>query len=288
MKQLQYDELKQLYTAPTKLSAFLAGEEWGMQKRFGQNFLLDEVIRKKIVDAVQLEKDSYAWEIGPGLGSLTFLATEQCNNLVVFEIDHGFAEFIRNHYPAITVYEGDFLKTWNRALSEKGMPYRVFGNLPYNAASAIIAELLEHNVHPDSMVFTVQREAAERMCAQPGSKNYSAFSVLCASLYTSRIIMDLRAEYFWPQPRVKSSVVLMTKRNNPCKHAGESAFTQFTRACFLSRRKMLKNNLKKTGFTDETIAQAYSRAGIAVDVRAEDLSVDTFDTLYEYLHQPNS
>ncbi|HON89883.1 MAG TPA: hypothetical protein PK746_10440, partial [Spirochaetales bacterium] len=60
MKQLQYDELKQLYTAPTKLSAFLAGEEWGMQKRFGQNFLLDEIIRKKIVDAVQLEKDSYA------------------------------------------------------------------------------------------------------------------------------------------------------------------------------------------------------------------------------------
>lgn len=285
MKLLYGDELKQLYTAPSKLSAFLAGEEWGMQKRFGQNFLLDELIRKKIIDAVQLEKNSCAWEIGPGLGSLTNIAADQCNNLIVFEIDHGFAEFLRNHYPAITVYEGDFLKTWNCALSERGMPYRVFGNLPYNAASAIIAELLEHGVHPDIMVFTVQREAAERMCAKPGSKNYSAFSVLCASLYTSKIVMDLRAEHFWPQPRVKSSVVLMTKRSNPCKYAGNPAFTRFTRACFLSRRKMLKNNLKQAGFADEAIIRACNSAGIAANVRAEDLSADIFDKLYEYFNR---
>ena len=285
MKLLHGNELKQLYTAPSKLSAFLAEEDWGMQKRFGQNFLLDELIRKKIIDAVQLENNSYAWEIGPGLGSLTTIATEHCNNLVVFEIDHGFAEFLRNYFPAITVYEGDFLKTWNIALNERGMPNRVFGNLPYNAASAIIAQLLEHGVHPDVMVFTVQREAAERMCAGPGSKNYSAFSVLCASLYASKIIMNLHAEHFWPKPRVKSAVVLMTKRSNPCKHAGEPAFTQFTRVCFLSRRKMLKNNLKQAGFTYETIVSACNAAGIADDARAEDLSADTFDLLYDYLHQ---
>lgn len=285
MKLLHSDELKQLYTAPSKLSALLAGEEWGMQKRFGQNFLLDEPIRKKIVNAVQLGENNYAWEIGPGLGSLTIIAAEQCNDLAVFEIDHGFAEFLKKHYPNITIYEGDFLKTWKNAISERGMPYRIFGNLPYNAASAIIAELLEHSIHPDIMVFTVQREAAERMCAKPGSKNYSAFSVLCASLYASKIILDLRAEHFWPQPRVKSSVVLMVKRTNPCKHAGEPSFTRFTRACFLSRRKMLKNNLKQAGFTDASIVRAYSSAGIAVDARAEDIAVDTFDILYDHLHQ---
>lgn len=280
---LNPDELRQVYGSPSRISALLEAEDWGMQKKFGQNFLLDELVRKRIVDAVQLEDQGTAWEIGPGLGALTFIAVQRCTKLGVFEIDHGFAEFLRNQYAGLTVYEGDFLKTWSHALTQGGRPTRVFGNLPYNAASAIIAVMLENSIHPGIMVFTVQREAAERMCALPGSKNYSAFSVLCASLYQSRIAFDLAPDRFWPQPRVRSSVVVMKELEAPCAHAGEPAFTRFTRDCFMSRRKMLRNNLRQAGYADALIEAACKAAGIAPEVRAESLAVEAFHKLYEAL-----
>ena len=259
-----------------------------MQKRFGQNFLLDAEVRMRILREVRFpeSREGWSWEIGPGLGSLTYPAGTLWNQLAVFEIDHGFAEFIRIQYDGIQVFEGDFLKTWRRALDASGKPVRVFGNLPYNAASAIIAALLENAVHPDVMVFTVQREAAERMCASPGSKNYSAFSVLCSSLYRCGIAFDLGAGNFWPQPRVKSSVVVMRKLDTPCAHGGRQEFTRFTRDCFMSRRKMLRNNLKQAGYEQERVSEACSRSGIALDTRAEDLAATDFGRLFEALFPP--
>lgn len=200
-----------------------------------------------------------------------------------FEIDKGFAEFIRDSYgtvPGFELYEGDFMKTWKVAMETSGAPALAFGNLPYNAAGAIVATLIEGSARPARMVFTVQKEAAQRMGASPGTKNYSAFSVLCKSMYTVKTMFDLQPGVFWPQPRVISSVVVMTARTDAVPFAGDKAFTGFTRACFSSRRKTLRNNLKASGFSEQELGEACGTVGISPDARAETMTPEQFSALY--------
>ncbi|MBU0926418.1 MAG: ribosomal RNA small subunit methyltransferase A [Spirochaetes bacterium] len=208
-----------------------------------------------------------------------------------FEIDKGFAEFIRVSYgaiPGFELYEGDFMKTWRAALDASGAPDLAFGNLPYNAAGAIIAALIEGGSRPRRMVFTVQKEAAQRICAHPSTKNYSAFSVLCQSAYAVKSAFDLPPGVFWPQPRVTSAVVVMSTRADAVPYAGDRAFTGFTRACFSSRRKTLRNNLKAAGHTEEALAEACASVGVSPDARAETLSPESFSALYAAVKKPAS
>lgn len=208
-----------------------------------------------------------------------------------FEIDSGFADFIRDVYgpmPGFELYEGDFVKTWRTALEASGKPALAFGNLPYNAAGAIIAALIEGGVRPRRMVFTVQKEAAARMCSSPSTKNYSAFSILCQSCYTVKTAFDLSPGSFWPQPRVSSAVVVMEERADAVPFAGEKAFTGFTRACFSSRRKTLRNNLKAAGLSEAALSEACEAAGVSPDARAETLTPELFSLLYVASKKPGS
>lgn len=206
--------------------------------------------------------------------------------LATFEIDLGFASFIRKAYGSISgfeLYEGDFVRTWRAAVEASGPPIQVFGNLPYNAAGAIIAALIEGGVRPRRMVFTVQKEAGIRMAASPGNKNYSAFSVLCRSAYKVKPAFDLSPGAFWPQPRVISTVVLMEARKDPIPFAGEKKFTNFVRAAFSSRRKTLRNNLKAAGYLEPRIIEACASIGIVPNDRAETLTPEQFASLYRVL-----
>jgi 16S rRNA (adenine1518-N6/adenine1519-N6)-dimethyltransferase len=115
--------------------------------------------------------------------------------------------------------------------------------LPYSAALAIIADLLENEFVPPKMIFTVQKEAAARIAAKPGSKDYSAFSVLCSSVCTVRLLFDIGASAFWPQPRVTSTVVSLAPRAAPVAPSARRDFSRFVRSAFASRRKTLYNNL---------------------------------------------
>jgi 16S rRNA (adenine1518-N6/adenine1519-N6)-dimethyltransferase len=200
-----------------------------------------------------------------------------------FEIDKGFAEFIRESYgtvPGFELYEGDFMKTWKTAMDASGAPSLAFGNLPYNAAGAIVATLIEGGARPPRMVFTVQKEAALRMAASPGTKNYASFTVLCQSAYTVKSAFDLSPGVFWPQPRVISSVVVMSARTDAVPLAGVKAFTDFTRACFSSRRKTLRNNLKAAGYSEAVLADACASVGVSPDARGETLSAELFSSLF--------
>jgi len=259
---------------------------FAMQKKFGQNFLVNEAARRRLFDLVTTEAGMSCWEIGPGFGAMTALAVDAGLDLTVFEIDHGFVRFLTSVYggqPGFRLVEGDFIQTWQTALATVTRPERIFGNLPYNAASAMIAALLETGLTPARMVFTVQKEAAERMIAKPGDKDYSAFTVLCHSLYTVRKAFDLSAAMFWPQPRVVSSVVVMDKRAECPACAGDKAFTRFTRSAFASRRKTLRNNLKAIGLSEAVLAPVFVAAGINPDIRAERLDANQLASLFEAL-----
>jgi 16S rRNA (adenine1518-N6/adenine1519-N6)-dimethyltransferase len=272
------------YDSPTALKAFLEAEGLAMSKRFGQNFLISRGARERILAELKAEAGARVWEIGPGIGSMTALALDAGLAVTAFEIDHGFARVLGRAFggrPSFRLVEGDFLDTWRAELAAAGgPPERVFGNLPYSAANAIVAALLEGGALPPRMVFTVQKEAALRMAAKPGSKDYSAFSVLCTSVCKVRLAFDLGAASFWPKPNVTSTVATLEPRRDPVAAEDRKGFSAFVRAGFATRRKTLKNNLRAIGMDEAAVATALDGLGIRADVRAEALGPEELEAVY--------
>ncbi len=271
-----------------------------MSKRFGQNFLVDRRARSRILDELKAEGNARVWEIGPGIGAMTAMALEAGLQVTAFEIDHGFVRLLNSCFggrPGFRLVEGDFLRTWQAELEENGAPDRIFGNLPYSAANAIVCSLIEGGLVPPRIVFTMQKEAAQRMAAVPGTKDYSAYSVLCTSACKVRMAFDLGASSFWPAPRVTSTVVTLTPRPNPVGAGNRLAFSAFVRAAFSSRRKMLRNNLKANPGVwaraaasaqvgeagPDPIEASLELLGIRTDVRAEALRPEQLAAIHEAL-----
>ncbi|HWP67933.1 MAG TPA: 16S rRNA (adenine(1518)-N(6)/adenine(1519)-N(6))-dimethyltransferase RsmA, partial [Rectinemataceae bacterium] len=277
------------YDSPSSIKTFLEAEGLAMSKRFGQNFLIDRNARERLYASLGTTGPATIWEIGPGIGAMTDILLEKGNRVTAFEIDYGFVRVLQSLFgenPSFSLVEGDFLKTWkSRAGADlspaPAMPDVIFGNLPYNAALGIIADLLENAWVPAKMVFTVQKEAARRIVAVPGTKDYAAFSVLCSSVCKTKILYDIGATSFWPQPRVTSSVVVLTPRPDPVAGGDRMGFSRFVRSSFSSRRKTLRNNLNALDralaeHLDETLA----KMGLPSDVRAEALTPEQLSSVY--------
>lgn len=263
------------YDSPAALKSFLEERGLAMQKKFGQNFLINGQARKKLIDSLEIEKGTTVWEIGPGLGAMTSEILDRGAELTAFEIDHGFAAALGELFgdrPNFKLVEGDVLKTW-KTVSER--PARLFGNLPYNIAATIFADLICAGVRFDKSVITVQKEVAQRMNAKPGTDDYSSFSVLCQWAYDVTPLMDLGGGSFWPRPNVDSRAVKFVKKElfPQCKDA--AFFAKMQRALFVSRRKTIKNNLT-TFLSDSAKAEtALKKAEIDPKVRAETLDIST-------------
>ena len=268
------------YNSPTELKQVLDLHGFSMQKKFGQNFLTNGDARKKIIDALDVKEGTTVWEIGPGLGAMTNEILERGGKLTAFEIDKGFIQLISGYFEAymqkgsFKLVEGDALKNWKKEFREQGIPERFFGNLPYNIAATQIADTIENNVRFEKCVFTVQKEVALRMCAKPGSDDYSSFSVLCNWAYDLKPVLDLSGGNFWPKPNVDSRAILLTKKENfPCCKE-PALFVKLQRALFSSRRKTVRNNL--TGYlkNSELALKFLEKADIDPMKRAEVLAIE--------------
>lgn len=278
------------YNSPAALKAFLEENSMAMQKKFGQNFLLNQTAREKLVDSLDISEKSKVWEVGPGLGAMTEEILKRGAELTVFEIDRGFANFLRQFFSdyieakKLFIVEGDVLKTWKKTLDEKGIPDRFFGNLPYNIAATLIADTIENNIRFEKAVFTVQKEVAARACAAPGSQDYSSFSILCQWAYDLKPLIDLAGGNFWPRPNVDSRAFSMTKKNNfpCCKNPGH--FMKLQRSLFSSRRKNVRNNLSIFLSSNEKAVEALNKAGIEPSRRAETLSIESILLLSDILN----
>jgi 16S rRNA (adenine1518-N6/adenine1519-N6)-dimethyltransferase len=255
----------------------------GPRKRWGQNFLINRGARERIVNMLDIQPNQVVWEIGPGLGAITLLLAEKTSRLTLFEIDPGYCEYLTMAYEEEkpTIIPGDVIKNWqNRFKEEK--PNRIVGNLPYNAASAIISDFIENNSIPEKMVFTVQNEMGDRMKAKPGTKNYSSFSILCQ--YGCQVIDRgiLSAGSFYPAPRVSSKVVELVPHDRTESEENRQLFFMLVRDMFLSRRKTLKNNINNacahrfSDFGKEMMYQAFLEEGIALDTRPEKVEVEQY------------
>ena len=278
------------YNSPLALKAFLDDNGMAMQKKFGQNFLVNEDARKKIIDSLDIGEASSVWEVGPGLGCMTDEILSRGAKVTAFEIDHGFARLLRLFFEDYSkndkfqLVEGDVLKTWKKHSVENGIPQRFFGNLPYNVAATIIADTINEGVRFDKVVVTIQKEVAQRMSAKEGSANYSSFSVLCQWAYDIKNLVDLAGGNFWPVPNVASRAVLMTKKEDFPLCDNPKLFMRMIRQLFSSRRKTVRNNLLALAGGEKT-DMALEKAGIKASVRAEELSVDSLLKLSDSLNE---
>jgi len=281
------------YDSPAAIRAFLERNGLATNRRFGQNFLVDRQVRERIIEALGVEAGMRVWEIGPGLGAMTELILERGAILTAFEIDYGFVRLLKELFAGrdnVSIVQGDMLKTWR---AQAVRPERIFGNLPYNAAFDIIADLIVRGCVPPRMVFTLQREAASRMTARPGSKDYSAFTAFCASVCDARILFDVGSSAFWPQPRVTSTVVQLVPKGEPVPLDQRRQFFDFVRAAFSSRRKTMRNALHlwaRTAFAslkedefEDLLQESLKHIGFGADVRAEELGPEELLALYRTL-----
>ena len=268
------------YNSATGLRAFLDENGLGMRKKFGQNFLINPGVRKTLVEALRAPAGEAVWEIGPGLGAMTRLLLDSGLNVCAFEIDPGFAKILREFFAGdsgFSLIEGDVLKNWH---DRPPAPY-LLGNLPYNIAATLLADLTENGCYFKRMVVTVQREVALRMTAAVGTKNYSSFSVLCSMAYKVKPLTVIKSASFYPRPNVDSQGVLLELREDTCSQNLPSCFYPLLRRLFSSRRKTIKNNLEEflssfSGKPDPIAAGVLEISAVNGRLRPENLSYEDF------------
>ena len=265
------------HNSPAAVRAALSERNVEPKKRWGQNFMINPRTRRKLVDTLAIGSGDTVWEIGPGLGALTAELVSRCARLFLFEIDHGLIRYLREEFSDhrhVTVVAGDFLRTWQQARTDHGPPDRIIGNLPYRCASAIIAALLEADAVAARCVFTVQKELADRIVAQPGSRNYSSFSVLCQCLSEVRGHGELAPGTFYPAPEVTSAVIGLRPGGMACSVRSKAVLFALIRGAFQARRKTLRNNLLSQDafeLSKADLLDAVEAAGVDPGCRAEEL-----------------
>ncbi len=254
-----------------------------MPKRsLSQNFLIDEKKRDAIIDA--LKPDSFSvLEIGPGLGSLTEALILRAERVVAVELDLVLSNALKAEFPNknLSVLTADFLKQDFSSLYKAlgSSPFLVAGNLPYAITSPIMFKLLSSNLPILRMALMLQLEAAERFFANPSERAYGPLTILTACAYTARRLFELPPSSFYPQPKVRSAVVLLERGPSPLPQEG---FIEFLKTAFSMRRKTLANNLLQF-YSSADIKRAFSLYGIDVSCRAEALEAQTLLSLYQAL-----
>jgi 16S rRNA (adenine1518-N6/adenine1519-N6)-dimethyltransferase len=243
------------------------------KKSFGQHFLLDLNVTRKIVRLAQ-PLDGVVLEVGPGPGGLTRALLEAGCTVVAIEKDARFlpllAELSAASEGRLTVIEADAL-TVNQGALAAGRRAHVVSNLPYNVGTPLLVKWLTGPFTPESMTLMFQKEVADRIAAAPGSDDYGRLSVLAQALCRAEVVMDLPARAFTPPPKVASAVVKLTPLSERPAAGLIAALERVTAAAFGQRRKMLRSSLRNLG--GEALCTA---VGIDPSVRAETVSVAGF------------
>ena len=251
---------------PKKTIEVLQKYEFVFQKKYGQNFLIDTHVLDKIINAAKITKDDFVLEIGPGIGTMTQYLASSAREVFAVEIDRALIPILEDtlsEYENVAILNEDILKVDIRKLAEErnqGRPIKVVANLPYYITTPIIMGLFEKHVPVESITVMVQKEVAKRICAKAGSSDYSAFSIYVQYYADAKILFDVPAGCFVPQPKVDSAVIRLNPLEQPSVAVkNEKLFFAIVRAAFNQRRKTLRLDkadilsLMKTCNLDERI-----------------------------------
>lgn len=259
------------------------------QKKFGQNFLIDEHVLEKIIQAAGVGPDDFVVEIGPGIGTMTQYLAHAARGVAAVEIDRALIPILKDTlspYDNVTVINEDILKVDLNQLAEEmndGRPVKVVANLPYYITTPIIMGLFESHVPVDNITVMVQKEVAERMQAGPGSKDYGALSLAVQYYADPYIVANVPPNCFMPRPKVGSAVIKLERyAEPPVEVKNEKLMFRIIRASFNQRRKTLVNGLKNSPelqFSKEQIEQALNTCGLSLNIRGEALTLEQFAQL---------
>ena len=274
---------------PSRTREIMARHGFVLKKKFGQNFLIDDNILKKIVEASGVTKDDFVVEIGPGIGAMTQHLCERARKVVAVEIDSKLMEVLEetlSDYDNVEVINKDILKMDLRELAERengGKPMHVVANLPYYITTPIIMGLFESHAPIASITVMIQKEVADRMKAEPKSKDYGALSLAVQYYSEIEIVAQVPPGCFIPAPKVGSTVIHLEKTKAPkVEVENEKLMFDLIRAAFNQRRKTLMNALKNSPllpFSREEIVAAIEKTGKKPTVRGEELSLSEFAEL---------
>ena len=281
---------------PTNTIAVLNRYGFSFQKKFGQNFLIDENVVEKIVRDAGVTKDDFVLEIGQGIGTMTHILCENAREVVAVEIDDKLIPILTEDtlswYDNVTVIHEDILKLDIVKLANErngGKPIKVVANLPYYITTPIIMGLFENHVPLDSITIMVQKEVADRMQVGPGTKDYGALSLAVQYYAKPQIILNVPASCFMPRPNVDSAVIQLTRYEKPpVEVADEHLMFRLIRASFNQRRKTMTNsvgNSPELSVSKEQMAAALEKCGLSATVRGEALTLAQFAELANVLSE---
>lgn len=274
-------------TSPKVIEGILNKYDLHFNKRYGQNFLIDENIVRKIVEAGNVHKSDTVLEVGPGIGTMTQVLAEAAGKVYSVEIDKKLipvlAETLED-YDNVEIVQGDILKTDIPGLLQTDLqenPLKIVANLPYYVTTPIIMGFLESDLPIEQMTFMIQKEVGERLCAEPGTKAYGSLTIAARFYAETEISFYVPAAVFMPRPKVDSIVVTLKKRQEPVIQVSDKKlFFQIVKASFLNRRKTLINGLQmNTDYPKEHLLDALEKCGIAPGVRGETLTGEDFARL---------
>ena len=259
------------------------------QKKFGQNFLIDEHVLSKIIRSAEITEDDFVVEIGPGIGTLTQYLAASAREVAAIEIDDALIPILKDTlsaYDNVTVIHEDVLKVDLCKLAEDkngGKPIKVVANLPYYITTPIIMGLFENHVPVESITIMVQKEVADRMKTGPGSKDYGALSLAVQYYAKPELVANVPPNCFMPRPRVGSAVIRLTRHTEvPVEAEDEKLMFQIIRASFNQRRKTLVNglgNAPELHIPKEMTTEVLEEMGLSASVRGEALTLAQFAEL---------
>lgn len=263
------------------------------QKKYGQNFLIDPHVLGKITAAAGVTEEDFVVEIGPGIGTLTQYLAHAAREVCAVEIDRNLLPILEDTlsaWPNVTVIHQDILKTDLQKLAEEknqGKPMKIVANLPYYITTPIIMGLLEKQVPMESMTVMVQKEVAQRMQAEPGSREYGALSLAVRYYAEPYLAANVPPNCFIPRPNVGSAVIRLTRRErSPVETRDPALMFRLIRAAFNQRRKTLLNGLRndpELNLSREAAEAAIVHCGLDPSVRGETLGLAEYGALADYL-----
>jgi 16S rRNA (adenine1518-N6/adenine1519-N6)-dimethyltransferase len=251
--------------------------EHNFKKKFGQNFLQDKNIIKKISNVAEPTKEDLVIEIGPGSGALTEELLEK-TNVLAYEIDKDLEETLNNKFidKDFKLILDDFLKRDIKKDLEQFKYKKLFviANLPYYITTPIINKIIEEKINVEKMVLMVQKEVGERFSANVGTKDYSSITVFLNYYFDIRKEFIVSRNAFYPKPNVDSIIISFSKKGNNYNIKNDELFFKLVRDSFSQKRKTLRNNLKEYDFSK--VEDVLLKNNLPVDVRAEKIPLEIF------------
>lgn len=272
-------------TNPTQIKNLLERHDFHFSKSFGQNFLITPRVPEKIAESAQIDENTTVLEIGPGIGCLTQCLAKRAKKVVAVEIDDRLIPILQEtlgDFDNVQVVHNDILKTDLKTLFAGEEKLAVCANLPYNITTPILVYLLESGLPFESITVMVQKEVAQRFCAEKGSKDYGAVTLFLNYYTKPKLLFPVAAGNFLPKPRVDSAVLRLQAIEPPVDTDPKELF-RIVRGAFSMRRKTLQNTLASIGIPKQTTEAALQKLSLSPSARGEELSLQEYASLVEEL-----